>query len=189
MGLDMFMNKKKGVHDHVKVAQFMNARAKFADDALRAICYHEQVDFHDPTEEIVESVMKLLEEMEPALMHQAGLVDFDVDDSNDQNVAYWRKHADLNEYFTQLYYQKTPDEYQVAEFNCATLILTKEDILDLMQKVLREIANPGTEFETGSGFFWGETHREDWFHTLDQLNTIMETTDFEKETIYYSCWY
>lgn len=189
MGLDMYMNKKKGVHDHVKVAQFMRARAKFADDSLRAICHHEKVDIWRPTEKIIESVMTLVSDMEPALMQEAGLVNFDIDTSNDQEVAYWRKHADLNEYFTQLYYQKTPPEYQVTEFNCVNLILTKDDLLDLIQKILRELADPGTEFEVGEGFFWGETRREDWLNTLDQLNTIMETTDFEQETIYYSCWY
>lgn len=189
MGLDMYMNKKKGVHDHVNVARFMRARARFMDYALRAICHHEKVDYDDPTEEVINSVMSLAQEMEPILMEEAGLVGYSMDNSGDEDLAYWRKHADLNEYMTQLYYQKTPVKYQAGRFNCVNLMLTKDELLTLIQKITRELVNPGSEFKTGTGFFWGETQYEDWVETLNDLNTIVNTTDFENETVYYSCWY
>lgn len=188
MGLDMNLFKVSGVHLHENVAKYYKTLESHAKYMLEVLTHYEGVSYTDPGEKIIQTVNELLDIKRPALMQEAGLVDFD-ESEEPIEVAYWRKHADLNEYMTNLYYEKTPEDCQASEFNCVRLLLTKDDLLDLMEKVVKELANPGTEFKTGHGFFWGETARKDWIETLDILNKVIESTDFKKETIYYSCWY
>lgn len=192
MGLDMYLYKTKGKYDHELLMRVRNALDTSAQ-ALYDYVKEECSELSDSTEETeqatIDRAKALYAEKELEIFAAHGLTPEMADQNNDVEVAYWRKHSDLNEYMTSLYYQKTPKEFQAQEFNLERLVLEKEDIQDLMDKVSKELEKQGSEFKASSGFFWGATAREDWIETLDKLNTIMETTDFENETIYYSCWY
>ena len=100
----------------------------------------------------------------------------------EQELGYWRKHADLNKYMADLYYSRGGKE----EFNCVDLILTKEDcenIITLAKKALN-----GEEVEKGEGFFWGTTEEQDWKDTVEFFEKALKE-DFNEIDIIYSCWW
>lgn len=61
----------------------------------------------------------------------------------------------------------------------------------------RKITNPGVVADilpTTSGFFFGSTEYDEWYlrdieNTIEQINTILDETDFEEDVILYtSSW-
>ena len=65
-------------------------------------------------------------------------------------IAYWRKHANLEGWMADLYRVKTGDE---EVFNCKELELDRHDL-----KMLEEEYK---SLPTATGFFWGESYPED----------------------------
>lgn len=93
-------------------------------------------------------------------------------------IASWRKHANLNEFMSQLWEERTGN----AEFNCNYLKLTSEDIDDLEDATLKD------ELPHGVGFFWGET--QDWHkeETLEFIASARNAIAQGKDVFYY-CWW
>ena len=73
-------------------------------------------------------------------------------------LAYWRKHPNLQGWMEELYHEKGGD----GEFNCVDLELTLGD-LDALEEALDESALPETVgffFGTDSGDYYAEQDRE-----------------------------
>jgi hypothetical protein len=73
-------------------------------------------------------------------------------------LAYWRKHPNLQGWMEELYHEKGGEE----EFNCVDVELTLED-LDALEQSLDESALPETVgffFGTDSGDYYAEQDRE-----------------------------
>jgi hypothetical protein len=96
-----------------------------------------------------------------------------------EQLHYWRKHANLNQWMTDLYFQK---DGGVSEFNCVKLFLDAEDI-DALEKVVCEGALPH-----GEGFFWGKSTLEDKLLDLEFISKARKALKSGKE-VYYYCWY
>ena len=98
-----------------------------------------------------------------------------------QEIQYWRKHANLNEWMTQLALSKGVVEHSI-EFNCVDLELTPADI-DALEKDLNEDALPH-----GEGFFWGRSQPED---RVDDETFIVRAREAfaEGKKVFYSCWW
>lgn len=96
-------------------------------------------------------------------------------------IQYWRKHANLNEWMTQLAVKKGVVK-EAFEFNCTDLVLTPEDI-DALDESIRTESLPH-----GAGFFWGASSPED---RIDDENFIARAREaFAKgEQVIYSCWW
>ena len=96
-------------------------------------------------------------------------------------IAYWRKHADLNEWMTRLAVKKGVVKEE-RDFNCTDLVLTPEDI-DALERDLQEDALPH-----GEGFFWGASTPED---RVDDENFIIEARKAfaDGKQVIYSCWW
>lgn len=94
-------------------------------------------------------------------------------------LAYWRKHPNLQGWMQDLYYEKGGEE----EFNCVDLELTLED-LDALEESLDEEALPET-----AGFFFG-TDSSDYYAEADR-EFIREARAAIKQgyTIVYSSWW
>ena len=101
-------------------------------------------------------------------------------------IAYWRKHSDLNGYMEELYYEKGGD----GDFNCVPLYLSKEDVEQIIDDHKKHL-DPEDDFTIGEarGFFWGATEKEDWEESLKDFEKILNETDWDNETVYYSCWW
>ena len=103
-----------------------------------------------------------------------------------EEIAYWRKHSDLNGYMENLYYENGGDK----EFNCVPLYLTKEDIEMIIEEHERHLdKDDDFEIPESRGFFWGETTEEDWVESLEDFKKILKETDWENSTVFYSCWW
>lgn len=101
-----------------------------------------------------------------------------------EELCYWRKHSDLNGLLEDMYYSRGNNE----EFNCVPLILSEDDVKYIIQKHKDHLSGED-EIEEASGFFWGKTSIEDWKDSLADFEKVFSTTDFSKETLYYSCWW
>jgi hypothetical protein len=96
-------------------------------------------------------------------------------------VAYWRKHADLNEWMTQLAVRKGVVT-EAFKFNCVDLVLTPEDI-DALEATIKESALPH-----GEGFFWGKSTDEDRESDIAFIATARKAFA-EGHQLIYSCWW
>lgn len=99
-------------------------------------------------------------------------------------LGYFRKHSDLHGYFENLYTKRGGTE----EFNCVKIILTEEDIENVI-KIATDELNGEHAVEQASGFFWGSSTIEDWKETKETFEKILKETDFENETVYYDSWW
>lgn len=104
-------------------------------------------------------------------------------------IAYWRKHSDLQGYMEKIYIERGGDE----EFNLIPLELSKEDIENLKEYAIKELKkykeNEEEEIEHTRGFFFGESREKDWEHTIEVCENILSVVDFEKEKVVYDSWW
>ena len=96
-------------------------------------------------------------------------------------IQYWRKHANLNEWMTQLAVRKGVVK-EAHDFNCVDLVLTPQDIEDLDESIRTE------SLPHGAGFFWGASHPED--RISDENFIALARAAFERgDQVIYSCWW
>lgn len=94
-------------------------------------------------------------------------------------LAYWRKHPNLQGWMENLYQSKGGTE----DFNCVEVELTLED-LDLLEKAVTETELP----ETG-GFFFG-SNSDDTYRDQD-LEFIESARQYINDgyTVVYTSWW
>ena len=99
-------------------------------------------------------------------------------DSEDENIEimYWRKHADLEGWMSNLYAQRGGS----GEFNCVDLQLYEGDILRL------EAAH--RSLETSQGFFWGQSSQLKVDDTQAFIDKAKEYLAKGYQIIYTSWW-
>lgn len=84
--------------------------------------------------------------------------------SKPREIAYWRKHPNLQGWMEALWAKKRPDDVEHTSFNGIELELTWDDIEDL------ERAIKGKQLPATKGFFFGEASDE--FYYNDDLEFI-----------------
>tara|TARA_R100000951_G_scaffold79250_2_gene67246 strand:- start:641 stop:1012 length:372 start_codon:yes stop_codon:yes gene_type:complete len=96
-----------------------------------------------------------------------------------KELAYWRKHPNLQGFMESLYSEKGGE----GEFNCAEVELTLED-LDSLEESLDNQELPET-----SGFFFGEN--ADDVYAEDDREFIVQARAAIKQgyTVVYSSWW
>ena len=99
-------------------------------------------------------------------------------------INYWREHPDLHGWMEELYYKNGGDE----EFNCVDVVLNKDDVDKLVKDLFRHV-NGVHSIEKISGFFFGESCLEDFKEDLTYFTDLLNTTDWDNETVYYSSWW
>lgn len=107
-----------------------------------------------------------------------------------EEVAYWRKANAIHQWFV--------DNVQDGKDDCRVhRELTKSDLLKLRDLAHEVYTNQDLAEEllpTQSGFFFGSTSYDDWYiqdiiNTIGQIDSILKTTDFNTEALYYvSSW-
>ena len=94
-------------------------------------------------------------------------------------LAYWRKHPNLQGWMEDLYHEKGND----GEFNCVDLELTLDD-LDALEESLDEEALPET-----AGFFFG-TDSSDYYAEADREFIVQARAAIKQGyTVIYSSWW
>lgn len=96
------------------------------------------------------------------------------------NLHYWRKHANLHGWMTQLYRQKGG----TGDFNLQFVKLTVED-LDQLEKDVQQARLPFTQ-----GFFFGasENSMRERADTHDFIHKARAALANGKEVVYYAWW-
>jgi hypothetical protein len=93
---------------------------------------------------------------------------------------YWRKHPNLEGWMENLYRKKGGEE---EDFNCISLLLTEEDLIQLGKDLLDKNL-PETE-----GFFFGESTQENYYDTLEfVVKGLREINRGEHDLYYRSSW-
>lgn len=103
-----------------------------------------------------------------------------------EEVGYWRKANHIHKWFV--------DNLQGGVDNCETSEVTKEQLLKLKlicEIVLSDKKIANVLLPTQSGFFFGSTEYDEFYfedleNTINILDLVIITTDFENETITYS---
>ena len=103
-------------------------------------------------------------------------------------VAYWRKANQIREWFINhldgFEYDDNGEYYAVTEE-----IL--EELIDDCQKVLDDNDLAEEILPTSSGFFFGSTEYDEWYFeqlktTIEQVNVVLATTDWNSEVVVYT---
>lgn len=108
----------------------------------------------------------------------AGEVDFTVDAGDYQELHYWRKHANLQRWMTDLYLSKGGKD---PDFNTSMLLLTSSDLDKLEADMKNGLA-------TATGFFWGESTPEKDEATREFI-AAARAAIAEGRSVVYSAWY
>jgi hypothetical protein len=94
-------------------------------------------------------------------------------------LAYWRKHPNLQGWMRDLYYEKGGE----GEFNCVDVELTLED-LDALEASLDEEALPET-----TGFFFGSDSSEYYAEADREFIVAARAAIKQGYTVTYSSWW
>lgn len=94
-------------------------------------------------------------------------------------LAYWRKHPNLQGWMEELYYEKGGE----GEFNCVDVELTLED-LDSLEATLDEEALPET-----AGFFFGSDSSEYYAEADREFIVAARAAIKQGYTVVYSSWW
>ena len=104
---------------------------------------------------------------------------------SETEIGYWRKHADLHGYMEDLYIERGGRE----EFNCVEIDLYKEDCEEIIAFARERLEENEDEVEHTTGFFFGQTQKEDWEETIKIFENALNTVNFDTEEIYYNSWW
>jgi hypothetical protein len=92
------------------------------------------------------------------------------------DIAYWRKHSDLEGWMANLYEERGG----AGEFNCVELRLFEDDLWLLEQQY--------QNLESAMGFFWGASEEEDDATTRAFIEDAKSLMADGYEIIYTSWW-
>lgn len=96
-----------------------------------------------------------------------------------KELAYWRKHPNLQGWMENLYREKGGTE----EFNCVEVELSLEDLDNLESAIL------GKEMPETVGFFFGDDADEYYKESdLDFIKEAKEAINEGFSVVYYSWW-
>jgi hypothetical protein len=107
-----------------------------------------------------------------------------------EQVGYWRKANHIHAWFVD-YVQDGIDD---CDYHNEVTKEDLEDLLDICQRVLDDHSLADELLPTQSGFFFGGTEYDEYYfedieNTIGIIKNVLETTDFDKEMIYYvSSW-
>jgi hypothetical protein len=109
-------------------------------------------------------------------------VDFELaEDVKAEEIAYWRKHSDLQGWMQKLYVKKGGKD---PEFNCVPVVLTEDD-LTALEVAIRKNLLPETR-----GFFFGASSRDDEERKYDlEFVAKARAAIADGKKVYYSSWW
>ena len=111
-------------------------------------------------------------------------------DDNREEVMYWRKANQVREWFVRNAGLK-------ADSDCEVIKISEDQLQQLYDDCDKVVKNPKLASElmpTSNGFFFGSTEYDDWYfdqlkETMDGIQRIFDTTDFDTEVIEYTEWW
>ena len=192
MGLDMYLNKMPRYNgatarDVAAVESYLDwMKAKEEDSPYAKGTFYDWCRMDEPSKDYIDFYSKFYE-------HKYS--DWDTEKKYGymrimDQVAYWRKQNGIHRWFVE----NIQDDEDDCEYHRE---VTKDDLRDLLELCNRILLDHNLAAElmpTRGGFFFGETIYDDWYfegieYTVHKIYEIFNTTDFEKEMVYYiSSW-
>jgi hypothetical protein len=118
------------------------------------------------------------------------------DEDSTEEIYYWRKHPNLEEYMAELYFDKGGKGSKNGFggepcFNCCRVELKLHDIEDLIETIEQD------KLPEGGGFFHGndsdEYYKEKTLEALTKAKSILNCPSFDgkrkNKRIYYTSWW
>lgn len=203
MGLDMYLQKTKRVlkersenelllmdlADHWLTYVANNETCTFEEYCGATETVLEKVGGLDAVKSVAELAKPNLKTLGKANLHTPEGVKHIVFRSIWEEIGYWRKANHIHKWFV--------DKVQGRKDDCEKYEVTKDDLLNLKatcEKVLNMEWRTPRRMEkvlpTKSGFFFGSTAYDECYlsdveSTIEIINNVLETTDFEKELVVY----
>ena len=115
-------------------------------------------------------------------------VDFKHNNDTDQDIHYWRKHPNLEQFMAQLYFEKGGQGSDsgfgnLPSFNCCKVELKEKDITNLQELIISD------NLPQGGGFFHGGNSDAEYKEeTLEALKDAMNAIE-EGDRVYYTSWW
>lgn len=107
-------------------------------------------------------------------------------DDNKTELAYWRKHPNLQGWMEKLWHSKgcpNAHEDNIDEFNCTPVELTEED-LDSLEQALDSNSLPETQ-----GFFFGSNSDDEYRQQdVEFIGLARKALDSGLTVVYDSWW-
>lgn len=105
-------------------------------------------------------------------------------------VCYWRKANQIRQYFVE--HCDYPEDG-----NCIDFEVDKSDLLNLVKTCKEVLDNHDLAQEllpVSSGFFFGSNEYDEWYfkdleNTIDMVEKVIGSTDFDKDIVFYSEWW
>lgn len=195
MGLDMYLMKAPRLDD-VTIQQidategwfsYERRPEKYKSSTLEEWCGVSREDL--PSEKVMETLRPYYVERFASWDTGHNYPDNEIT----QEVAYWRKANQIHRWFVNNV-QDGEDDCDYHE-ECTKGVI--EELLNTCKRVLNS-SNPVSEAKrwlpVQEGFFFGsyeydEDYFEDLRHTVEVLENVLATTDFDNEMLYYvSSW-
>ena len=111
-------------------------------------------------------------------------------DDNREEVMYWRKANQVREWFVRNAGLEAGSDCEVIEISEDQL----QQLYDDCDKVVKNPKLASKVMPTSKGFLFGSTEYDDRYfdqlkETMDGLQRIFDTTDFDTEVIEYTEWW
>ena len=103
--------------------------------------------------------------------------------SNKTELAYWRKHPNLQGWMENLWESKGRPSDESGEFNCVPVELTKED-LDSLEQALDSNSLPET-----AGFFFGSNSDDEYRQQDVEFIAVARKALDSGLTVVYDSWW
>ena len=193
MGLDMYLERMpryksatasdvSAVEDYLGWIEAKNAGSEYARGTFRDWCGREEI----PSPEHLEFYSKF---------YTVKYACWDTEHKYGRNsimeqVGYWRKANAIHLWFVENVQDGEDDCCYHREVTKADL----EELADICHEVLCNPDLAECRLPTTSGFFFGGTEYDEWYmhdirNTMEMIEDVLKTTDFEKEMLYYvSSW-
>ena len=94
----------------------------------------------------------------------------------EEEIFYWRKHANLQGWMENLYISKGG----VEDFNCERVYLEEDDI--------DKLENDHRSLEKAEGFFWGASNKSDEERTQEFIEIARDCLK-NGWVVYYTSWW
>ena len=106
----------------------------------------------------------------------------------DHDLVYWRKANQIREWFVNnLENFQDEGETEVTEQNI-------RDLLEVCKEVQANHDKASELLPVSEGFFFGSDEYDEWYfeqinETIEELEQVLENTDWDNEEIFYWEWY
>ncbi len=114
-------------------------------------------------------------------------VDFKHNRDSEQEIHYWRKNPNLEQFMSDLYFSKGGKGIKsfgnIDSFNCCKVELKEQDITNLQELIISD------NLPQGGGFFHGNNSDEHYKEeTLEAFKNAMNAIE-SGDRIYYTSWW